>query len=180
MLDTTRPLDDRDRWFVGTWLRVLAGADDTGGQLTVMEQRAPRGFSPPLHVHDREDTALVVLAGALTVQVGDGAQTIGPGGVAWLPRGVAHTFRVDSDEVHLLELATPGGVEGFHVVASEPASEPALPPAGPPDVPRLAAASAPFAVSIIGPPLPAPVARPLPTSDRTCPPPMTSVQGSTG
>jgi quercetin dioxygenase-like cupin family protein len=154
MLDATTALADRDRWFVGTWMRVLAGAADTGGHLTVLEQRAPRGFSPPLHVHDREDTALVVLSGALTVRVGDDEQAVGAGGVAWLPRAVPHTFRVDSDEVHLLEVATPGGIEGFHIEASEPAAAPTLPPPGPPDVPRLVAAGAPYAVALVGPPLP--------------------------
>ena len=42
-MDTT----ERNRWFLGTLLRILADSSDTGGQLAVMEQRARRGFSPP-------------------------------------------------------------------------------------------------------------------------------------
>src|SRR5688500_15389130 len=104
MLDETTDLGERDRWFVGTWLRVLARASDTDGQLSVAEQRAPLGFSPPLHVHEHEQTALLLLAGALTIRLGDEERTLGPGAVAWLPKGVPHTFRVDSEEAHLLEI----------------------------------------------------------------------------
>lgn len=32
-----------DRWFLGSRLRVVAGAEQTNGQLTVMEQWAPSG-----------------------------------------------------------------------------------------------------------------------------------------
>lgn len=67
----------------------------------------------------------------------------GQGGFAFLPREVAHTFAVVSDEgARFLELVTPGGIEQFHVDASDPAPAARLPPAGPPDVERLAAALA--------------------------------------
>ena len=41
---------DDDRWFLGTRMRIVSDAAATGGQLTVMEQWAPRGFSPPLQL----------------------------------------------------------------------------------------------------------------------------------
>jgi len=141
------------RWFAGTLLRVLADAERTDGQLTVMEQRAPRHFSPPRHVHHREDTALVVLDGRLTVEVGDERRVVGTGEMVWLPREVPHTFRVDSDEAHLIELATPAGIEGFHLDASDPAPSAVLPPPGQPDISRLQAAIEPYGADIIGPPL---------------------------
>ncbi len=153
MLTTTMSDEADDRWFLGTQLRILADANATGGAMTVMEQRAPFGFSPPLHVHDREDTALLVLAGRLTVRIGDDERVVGPGELAWLPRQVPHTFRVDSDEVHLIELATPSGVEEFHREASEPAQGDVLPPPAMPDVPRLAAAFARHGGEILGPPM---------------------------
>lgn len=153
MLTTTMNDAGDDRWFLGTQLRILADARSTDGALTVMEQRAALGFSPPLHVHDREDTALLVLSGHITVRVGDVERAVGPGEMAWLPRRVPHTFRVDSDEVHLLELATPSGVEDFHREASEPAQGDRLPPSAMPDVPRLAAAFARHGGEILGPPM---------------------------
>jgi len=153
MLSTTINSTERDRWFAGTLMRVIAGGDDTGGALTVLEQRARRGFSPPLHVHHGEDTALLVLDGQLIVRIDGQDRQVAAGGFAWLPRDVPHTFVVDSDEVHLLEFATPGGIEGFHIDASDPAAEPALPPDTEPDVPRLLAAVGAYDVEIIGPPM---------------------------
>lgn len=146
-------VDDKGRWFAGTWLRVVAAAADTGGAMTVMEQRARRGFSPPRHVHEREDTAFLVLEGLLTVVVGDAERAVRAGELAWMPRGVPHTFRVDSEEVHLLELVTPGGVEGFHLDASDPALVAAIPADSAVDVGRLVASSSGYGIDIIGPPL---------------------------
>ena len=143
-----------DRWFLGSRLRIVSDAVTTDGQLTVLEQWAPAGFSPPLHVHHREDTALHVLDGELTVVVGDTTSSIGSGELAWLPRDVPHTFRVDSDGAHFLEYATPGGVEAFHLDASEPAAAPGLPEPAAPDVPRLVGAFARYGGEILGPPLP--------------------------
>jgi len=147
------PADERDRWFLGTYLRLVASAADTGGELAVMEQRARKGFSPPLHVHHGEDTALVVLEGVLTVSVGDEVRLVGPGEMAWLPRDVAHTFRVDSEEVRLLELVTPAGFERYHVDTSDPAAERAIPAPTEPDVARLLAGIAPYDAEIVGPPM---------------------------
>ena len=118
-----------------------------------MEQRAPRGFSPPRHMHRREDTALLVLDGAITAVVGDERLEVGPGGFVWLPRDVPHTFRVDSETVHQIELATPAGVEGFHLDASDPAPALELPPPGEPDITRVLAAASGYGVDIVGPPL---------------------------
>ena len=144
---------ERDRWFAGTLPRLVANAGDTGGGLTVMEQRARRGFSPPLHVHHREDTAILVLDGELTVAMGDHQQALSAGGFVWLPRDVPHTFRVDSAEAHILEFATPGGVEGFHLDASDPADAPDLPPAVEPDIVRMLGAVPHYGIEILGPPL---------------------------
>lgn len=151
--DTDTPVTERDRWFAGTLMRVLAGRDDTGGALTVLEQRAGRGFSPPLHVHHREDTAMLVLSGDVTFRIGGDERTLGSGGFVWLPREVPHTFRVDSGEAHLLEFALPGGVEAFHVDASDPADALTLPPDPTPDIARMMAAAQRHDVDIIGPPM---------------------------
>lgn len=149
----TKVAAERDRWFLGTLLRIVAAGGDTGGQLAVFEQRARRGFSPPLHVHHREDTALIVVDGAITVVVGDQRHEVGAGGFVWLPRDVPHTFRVDSERVRQLELLTPAGFEQFHLDTSDPAPRLELPPAAEPDIPRLLAAIGPYDAEIVGPPL---------------------------
>ena len=146
-------ISERDRWFVGTLLSIVATGAETDGKLAVMEQRARRGFSPPRHVHHREDTAMFVIDGALTVDVGGEQRTVAAGGFVWLPRDVPHTFRVDSDQARFLELVTPPGFEQYHVDASDPATEIRIPPPTEPDIARLVGAIGPYGAEIIGPPL---------------------------
>jgi mannose-6-phosphate isomerase-like protein (cupin superfamily) len=147
------PVDDRLRWFVGSLNRIITTAEETNGAFGLMEQWAHRGFSPPRHVHHREDSALVVLDGELLVQRGDEELVATPGHAVFLPRDVPHSFLVTSEGAHFYELVTPGGFEGFHVDASDPAPTVSVPPAAPPDVARLIAALAPYGGEIIGPPM---------------------------
>ncbi len=152
-MDTSTDATERDLWFLGTYLRILADSTDTDGRLGVFEQRSPRGFSPPRHVHHREDTALIVLEGEVTTEVGGELNHLGPGGFVWLPRDVPHTFRIDSDEARTVELITPAGFERFHVDAGDRAPERALPPPSEPDIERVLAAIGPYGAEIVGPPL---------------------------
>jgi len=79
-----------------------------GGVLGVVEVRAAPGFSPPLHLHHREDEAFWLLKGAMTVCDGQTFKA-GTGSFIWLPRGRPHTFRVDGDEpARMLKMITPG------------------------------------------------------------------------
>ena len=155
-IDATSPDADRlpaDVWFANSLMRVLADATTTGGQLALIEQRAPRGFSPPTHVHSREDQLLFVVDGSITARLGDDDRVVGAGECVWLPRGTAHTFRVDSDEARLIEITTPGGFEQFHVELGTPATEARIPDPGPVDVAAMAAGSARYGCDIIGPPM---------------------------
>jgi hypothetical protein len=49
---------------------IKAGAEETKGGFTLIEQVAPAGFAPPLHVHRDEDEAFYVLEGEITVTCG--------------------------------------------------------------------------------------------------------------
>lgn len=149
----TEGVDERLRWFLGTLNRVVATAADTDGAFGLMEQWAPRGFSPPLHVHHREDSALYVLEGSITLRRGDDETTLGPGDFAFMPRETPHTFRVDSHRARFLELVMPAGFEQFHIDASDPAPSATLPPAGAPDIARVAAAISSYDAELLGPPL---------------------------
>ena len=142
------------RWFLDTWMKVLCDGDSTGGSLAVIEWRSGVGFSPPLHVHHREDTAMLVLDGKLTVRIGDVEKQCGPGEVAWLPREVPHTFRVESETARYLEVITPAGFDNFHLEGSREVTRNAfLPDPTPLDVPALAAHAADYDCDIIGPPM---------------------------
>ena len=119
-------------WFLGTLAIVRVPGEATGGRLAVIEFLFPHGASPPLHTHP-QDESYVVLDGQLTVQAGAERFELGAGGVATVPLGVPHSFRVDSDTARVLVLSTPAGIERFVRDGSVPASAPTLPPA---DTPR--------------------------------------------
>ena len=142
-----------DIWFAGTLMRVLADHCSTNGQFALIEQRAPKGFSPPTHVHEREDQLFYLLEGRLTVRLGEDECPLAPGETMWLPRGIAHTFRVDSDGARLLEISTPAGFEQFHLELSEPATDLRVPDETVIDVPVFAATSARYGCAIVGPPM---------------------------
>ncbi len=142
------------RWFLDTWMKVLCDGESTGGALSVIDWRGGAGFSPPLHVHHDEDTAMFVVEGHLTVRVGDAEQVCGPGQLAWLPRDVSHTFRVDSETARYIEMITPAGFEQFHVDGGRQVTGDAfLPEPTPLDVPALVAHAAEHNCDIIGPPM---------------------------
>jgi mannose-6-phosphate isomerase-like protein (cupin superfamily) len=59
------------------------------------------------HSHDDTDDFFLVLQGRLTLQLRDGAVTLGPGELFVVPRGVEHR-PVARDEVHLLLIERTG------------------------------------------------------------------------
>ncbi|WP_324276552.1 cupin domain-containing protein [Blastococcus brunescens] len=83
-------------WHLDTLMTFKALSGDTGGRLAVWEQLLPHRSSPPLHVHSEDDEAWFVLDGELTFQVADRTWSATEGSFVWAPRGLPHTFRVDS------------------------------------------------------------------------------------
>jgi quercetin dioxygenase-like cupin family protein len=117
----------RQLWHLGGLMSIRATAGDTDGALSVVEQRALRGYSTPPHVHSREDETLVVLAGELSYHIDGREGALRAGESAFLPRHRPHRFAVVSEEAHFLVLITPGGFEEMFQVVSSPAAEDRLP-----------------------------------------------------
>ena len=141
-------------WFTNTAMEIKASAASTDGHLSLIEARAAVGFGPPLHVHHDEHEAFYVLEGELELICAGERTTAGPGAFAFLPRGVAHTFRVIGDRpVRMLSIGVPGGLERFFLEASRPAEGPGLPPDAPVDVAQLGAIAARHNLEFVGPPL---------------------------
>ena len=85
-----------------------------------------------MHVHHDEHEAFYVLEGELDVACGDERYRAPAGSFTFLPRGVAHTFRVVGDApARLLTFGLPGGMEGFFRDAGRSADGPGLPPVAP-------------------------------------------------
>jgi quercetin dioxygenase-like cupin family protein len=120
------------RWFLGTLATIRLPGEASGGRLAVIEFLFPRHASPPLHTHP-QDESYIVLDGELTIASAGERFTLTTNGVAVVPMGVPHTFRVDSDTARVLVLSTPSGLERMVIDASVPATAATLPP---PDAPR--------------------------------------------
>ena len=114
-------------WFLGTLATIRLSGEASDGRFSLVEFLFPRHASPPLHTHPQDESYLV-LEGRLTVQAGRQRFELMPGGAAVVPMGVAHTFRVDSDEARVLVLSTPAGLERMVRDGAVPATKPTLPP----------------------------------------------------
>jgi mannose-6-phosphate isomerase-like protein (cupin superfamily) len=151
------PGEGRHVWHLDTLKSFKALARDTGGRLALWEELLPGNSSPPLHVHHGDDEAWFLLDGMLTFQVEDRTWTVEAGSFVWAPRGLPHTFRVDSPSARLLGIAVPAGFEEFFLATGRPAEAPAIPPPpeGPPDIEALVTAARQYGCDILGPPMPA-------------------------
>ena len=99
--------------FAGATIVVRASAETTGGSFTVIEE-APPLLDTPLHVHAREDEVFFILEGEHVITCGDREFRLGPGEMAFAPRGVPHAQRrVVPGEGRLLIMTSPAGFEGF-------------------------------------------------------------------
>jgi quercetin dioxygenase-like cupin family protein len=120
------------RWFLGTLATIRVPGEAVDGRFALIEFLFPQYASPPRHTHP-QDESYIVLDGQLTVESEGDRFTLTAGGVAVVPMGVVHTFRVDSETARVLVISTPSGLERMVLDGSVPASSPTLPPV---DAPR--------------------------------------------
>ena len=141
-------------WFQTNRMTVKATAESTGGAFGLLESLIAPGFSPPLHIHRREDESFYVLEGDLTMKCGERTFRAGPGSFVFLPRDVPHTFVVEGDQpARMLTLLTPGGGEGLFIEGGRAADGDGMPPPAPPDIEKLQRVSGQYGAEIVGPPL---------------------------
>src|SRR5690242_14796240 len=80
-------------WMGSELIDVLVDGRATGGQLSLLRVEAVgAGHGPPPHTHSGEDETFVVLEGSVAFACGENETTLGPGGAAFLPRGLKHGF----------------------------------------------------------------------------------------
>jgi quercetin dioxygenase-like cupin family protein len=115
-------------WWFGALAVIKATADDTGGQMTIVEVTEPPGAEGPLHVHHREDEAFWVLEGEVTLQIGERLIEARAGDYAFGPRNIPHRYTVGASGCRMLFICTPGGFEGLVRGMSQPAAARTLPP----------------------------------------------------
>ena len=115
----------------------------------------PEAFSPPRHIHTREDEVFLVLDGEVCFDLDGRKRLAGPGTTVYMPRGVPHTFRIQSPVARMLGIMTPGAFEQLFRNLSAPAGERALPARGtvPLDVPAVMAEQIRLGTEVVGPPM---------------------------
>jgi quercetin dioxygenase-like cupin family protein len=148
------PGEGESVWFVNSRMTVKATGASTGGQYGLLESTIPPGFSPPMHIHHREDESFYVLEGELRLQCGDETFVASAGSYIFLPRDVPHSFVVEGDTpARMLTIETPGGGEQFFVDAGRPAEGQGLPSPAPVDVELLRRVGNVYGAEVVGPPL---------------------------
>jgi quercetin dioxygenase-like cupin family protein len=93
---------------------VRLDGERTGGKLTMWTELTPPGGGPPPHYHVNEDETFHVIEGRVAFLMDGKWHEVGPGGCAFMPRGVVHTFKNVGDQPsRILLMTTPSGFEKF-------------------------------------------------------------------
>ena len=132
----------RTSW--GEESRIRIGPADSGGQLTILDYRAPAGFGPPRHLHHREDE---ILEFKIVVWTPNLSFVLAPGDVILLPKLGPHTWRAYGPQgIRFTVTVAPSGFERFfqdierrRLLAT--------------DVAELRAVASDVGMDILGPPL---------------------------
>jgi quercetin dioxygenase-like cupin family protein len=117
----------------GDEIVIHLDGQDTDGMLTMWTGTLPPDGGPPPHYHLNEDEAFRVLEGQVAFLVNGEWREVGPGGSAFMPRGVVHTFKNVGDRPsRVLIMTTPSGFETFFARCAEEFAKP-----GGPNMPRI-------------------------------------------
>jgi Cupin domain len=97
----------------------------------------------------------ISLKGEVTVTCGEQVWRATDGSFAFLPKRVAHTFKVEgSTPARMLVITSPGGPFGFEYFVKEvgdPAPTLTIPPARPPDEQRLRTLAEKYSIELLFP-----------------------------
>ena len=145
-------------WFLNTRVTIRISYTEGADEISVLEHWAPHGDSPPLHVHQHEDEVFHILEGEFRFRVGDRDLRARAGETLLGPKGVPHTYRVESLEGGRMLTITRGqDFERFVRAFSRPAERDGLPersgPPTPEQVQALASACQEHGIELVGPPL---------------------------
>ncbi len=112
---------------------VKAGAEDTGGPISVLEATFRPNTGAPAHVHRQHEETFYVLEGEFTFQLGTQTVKVPAGTFVFVPRDTPHAFEnIGNEPGRVLGIMTPGGYEKFFEELAQ------LPP-GPPDMAKFQA-----------------------------------------
>lgn len=130
----------------GLTRRTRVATEATDGAFAIWEEEIPKGFGPPLHVHEAEHEVFTVLTGRVRF-VAHGTESVaGPGDVMMIPPGVPHTFQGLEDSVATVMLS-PGAASNFFAAVTAAGVDPAT------DMEAVTRIAADHNIRFVGPPL---------------------------
>jgi quercetin dioxygenase-like cupin family protein len=141
-------------WFLDTLMTVKVDAASTSGAYMLVECLLAPGFGPPPHIHHADDEAFYIIEGELSGFCGDHNWRGGPGSFIFMPRGIPHTFTVESSTpARVLQLGNGSGFERFITEAGDPAVARTLPPnpPGPAEIGRMLATAPKYGIEMLVP-----------------------------
>ena len=131
---------------LGDQVTIKVSSAESGGTCAVIEDVCPPQSGPPQHIHKWEDEAFYILEGEYELRMGDQLLRAGKGAFAFLPRGIAHTFKnVGTTPGRHLVTIMPGGFERFFERIDQ------ISQAGPPDFEKVLALADSFGLIFVGP-----------------------------
>lgn len=140
-------------WFIDGLVHIHVSGDETEGRYSVLENHVPEGDMAPLHVHHDEDEVFHVLEGEVTLFLPGQETRLTTGETFRAPRGIPHTYRVESATARLLVFCSPARFDGLVRAVSDPAPSEVLPPRGRRfDAESFAVTAAEYGIELLGPP----------------------------
>lgn len=145
-------------WFLNTLVKVCNSYSAGNDGISMLEHRAPFHDSPPMHIHHTEDEVFHILDGTFFFKANNEERRIAAGDTLLMPKGIPHSYRIDSSGGgHWITVTTKGDFEKLVLAISRPALQIRLPePTGMPsaeDQEFLSKKAAEFNIEIVGPPL---------------------------
>jgi len=149
------PTEGTALWHMGALMIFKATSAQTDNQFWLAEQHSARGYASPLHLHTLEDETFHILDGELSIEVADQMFRPTAGDTVFAPRGLPHSYKVESASARWLVLGTPGGFDGWFFDTGKPAERLEVPEFDPRDFPDFGdviAAVEKYGGKVLGPP----------------------------
>lgn len=116
-------------WFGDNLMTIRVPASAGNDQISIIECRMPQGESTPLHVNLSEDEIIHILEGTMRFRVDGKVFLAHAGQTVMAPKGIPHTFKVESPDGATCLIVTQGGdFEQMVRQMSVPAESAGLPP----------------------------------------------------
>jgi uncharacterized cupin superfamily protein len=143
-------------WFLNSLTMIRVSSRTGADQVSIVEQRAPKGYSPPLHLHRAQDEIFHALEGEFRIRVGDLEKRLQANDMLLVPKGTPHTFIIESSKGgRWLGITVGTDYENFVRALARPAEHLDVPPSGEDTSPENALTNAmtadQFGIEIVGP-----------------------------